>query len=82
MRHGPSKQIAYHPLAFANALKHTPFHLRHLGQATREERATGPPGWMKQIEGVQGEAFEADEEIGDEAYLMDARYEEDTWAGR
>ncbi len=54
----------------------------HLGQATREERATGPPGWMKQLEGVQGEAFEADEEIGDEAYLMDARYEEDTWAGR
>ncbi len=37
---------------------------------------------MKQLEGVQGEAFEADEEIGDEAYLMDARYEEDTWAGR
>ncbi len=43
---------------------------------TREERATGPPSWVKQAEGVQGAEEYADVEISDESYLVDAEYTE------
>ncbi len=48
----------------------------HLGQATREERATVPPGWVKQVAGGQGAKECADVEISDESYVVDPQYDE------
>ena len=50
--------------------------LNHLEEPTREERATGPPEWVKQAEVGQGDAEYADTEVSDESYLVDTEYGE------